>query len=101
VPEHVTHWDEAEREHAVVGSIAGWWTALGDAAGSVRVAVNRIQVEPGKRSTPLHMEGDDVKVQRRDLGAAAGSVRNDINHNWIAPGMLSSPPHQHSVGPAS
>jgi uncharacterized cupin superfamily protein len=62
VPERVTHWDEAEREHAVVGSIAGWWTALGYATGSVRVGVNRIQVGPEKRSTPLHMEPDEEEI---------------------------------------
>jgi uncharacterized cupin superfamily protein len=62
VPEHVVHWDEVEREHAEVGSIAGWWTDLGEAAGTVRVGVNRIQVDPGKRSTPLHMEGDEEEI---------------------------------------
>jgi uncharacterized cupin superfamily protein len=62
VPEHVIHWDDVEREHAEAGSIAGWWTDLGKAAGSVRVGVNRIHVDPGKRSTPLHMEGDEEEI---------------------------------------
>jgi uncharacterized cupin superfamily protein len=62
VPEHVIHWDEVERERAEEGSIAGWWADLGEAAGSVGVGVKRIQVDVGKRSTPLHMEGDEEEI---------------------------------------
>ncbi|MGB2953858.1 MAG: cupin domain-containing protein [Gaiellaceae bacterium] len=56
------HWDEAERERAEVGPLAGYWTDLGNAAGSVGVGVHRIEVDPGKRSTPLHMEGDEEEI---------------------------------------
>lgn len=56
------HWDGVEREHSEAGSIAGWWSDLGEAAGSVRVGLQRIQVDPGKRSTPLHMEGDEEEI---------------------------------------
>jgi uncharacterized cupin superfamily protein len=62
VPEHVIHWDDVERERAEQGSIAGWWSNLGDAAGTIGVGVNRIEVQPGKRSTPLHMEGDEEEI---------------------------------------
>jgi uncharacterized cupin superfamily protein len=58
----IVHWDEVERERAEVGSLAGYWTDLGSAAGSVRVGVNRVEVDPNKRSTPLHMEGDEEEV---------------------------------------
>jgi uncharacterized cupin superfamily protein len=58
----IVHWDEIERERAEVGSLAGYWTDLGNAAGSVRVGVNRVEVDPNKRSTPLHMEGDEEEV---------------------------------------
>ncbi len=58
----IVHWDEVERERAEVGSLAGYWTGLGEAAGSVRVGVNRVEVDPNKRSTPLHMEGDEEEV---------------------------------------
>ncbi|MDQ2984275.1 MAG: cupin domain-containing protein [Actinomycetota bacterium] len=58
----ITHWDEGEREHAEEGGISGWWTDLGEAAGSVKIGVHRIEVDPGKRSTPLHMEGDEEEI---------------------------------------
>jgi uncharacterized cupin superfamily protein len=62
VPEQVVHWDEVEAKLQEVGSIAGRWTGLGDAAGTVGVGVNRIQIDAGKRSTPLHMEGDEEEI---------------------------------------
>jgi uncharacterized cupin superfamily protein len=58
----IVHWDDVERVHQEAGGIAGWWTPLGDAAGTVNVGLNRIQVDPGKRSTPLHMEGDEEEL---------------------------------------
>ena len=53
------HWDDLESEHDAAGSISSTWTPLSRAAGSKSVRLNRIQVEPGKRSTPLHSESDE------------------------------------------
>jgi uncharacterized cupin superfamily protein len=52
----VAHWDEVERERAEQGPLASWTTDLGTAAGSLMVGVTRWQVDPGKRSTPVHVE---------------------------------------------
>jgi uncharacterized cupin superfamily protein len=52
----VTHWDEVEAELNEVGPLSGRWRDLGEAAGSETVGVQRIDVTPGKRSTPLHVE---------------------------------------------
>jgi uncharacterized cupin superfamily protein len=52
----VAHWDEVEREREELGPLASWTTDLGTAAGSVTVGVTRWQVDPGKRSTPVHVE---------------------------------------------
>jgi uncharacterized cupin superfamily protein len=62
VPEHVVHWDEVEGEHADEGAFRSTWTDLGRAAGTVTVGVNRVRVEPGARSTPLHMEGAEEEI---------------------------------------
>jgi uncharacterized cupin superfamily protein len=35
------------------------WTDLGSAARSVTVGVNRVEILPGKRSTPVHTEGEE------------------------------------------
>ena len=58
----VVHWDDVEPHRASEGPFRSSWAALGRAAGSVTVGVNRIQVEPHARSTPLHMEGEEEEI---------------------------------------
>lgn len=62
MPEHVIHWADVDRKHREAGSISSHWTDLGTAAGSKNVRLNRIEVEPGKRSTPLHAENDEEEI---------------------------------------
>lgn len=62
VVRHLAHWDEAMARRREFGHIAGTWTDLGTAAGSLGVGVNRIQVEPGKWSTPAHVEGAEEEI---------------------------------------
>jgi uncharacterized cupin superfamily protein len=57
----ISHWDErptwrAEREH-----IAGTWQSL-TGRESETVGVKRIRVDPGKWSTPLHLEGAEEEI---------------------------------------
>jgi uncharacterized cupin superfamily protein len=56
------HWDEVEKERSDEGAFRSAWSVLGEAAGSVTVNVNRIEVEPGARSTPLHMENAEEEI---------------------------------------
>ncbi|MDQ3889997.1 MAG: cupin domain-containing protein [Actinomycetota bacterium] len=60
--DHFAHWDELEHERREIGHLAGTWTDLGTAAGSVTVGVTRIQVDPGKWSTPAHVEGSEEEI---------------------------------------
>ena len=60
--EHIVHWDDFESEHGEAGSISSHWTDLAGPAGAVRVRMNRIRVDPGKRSTPLHVENDEEEI---------------------------------------
>ena len=62
VAEHVVHWDDIEPFRADEGAFQSTWTDLGRAAGSVTVGVKRVRVEPGARSTPLHMEGSEEET---------------------------------------
>jgi uncharacterized cupin superfamily protein len=62
VSEHIVHWDDFESEHGEAGSISSHWTDLAGPAGAVRVRMNRIRVDPGKRSTPLHVENDEEEI---------------------------------------
>jgi uncharacterized cupin superfamily protein len=58
----ITHWDETTRELFEVGPLAAHWTDLGTAAGSVTAGVNRVEILPGKRSTPVHSEGEEEEI---------------------------------------
>src|SRR5204862_80989 len=88
VAEHIVHWDEVEGERADEGAFRSTWTDLGRAAGSVTVGVKRVRVDPGARSTPLHMEGAEEEIF---------FVLTGINYNRVEPGLLSAPPHCHSA----
>jgi uncharacterized cupin superfamily protein len=58
----IVHWDEVESERLEKGHMVGTWRHLGDAAGTQRVGVNRVQVEPGRWSGPAHAELDAEEI---------------------------------------
>ena len=59
---NIAHWDEVEEHDHQAGSIHSRWRYLGEAAGTVGVGVNRIRIDPGCRSTPLHSHGDHEEI---------------------------------------
>jgi uncharacterized cupin superfamily protein len=60
--EHVTHWDEVEAIRREAGHIGGSWRDLGRAAGTRGVGVKLVEVDPGKWSTPAHVEGAEEEI---------------------------------------
>jgi uncharacterized cupin superfamily protein len=58
----IAHWDDLERERAEVGPLCSYWTDLSTPARSKAVRLNRIEVDPGKRSTPLHVENEEEEI---------------------------------------
>ncbi|HET7573045.1 MAG TPA: cupin domain-containing protein [Gaiellaceae bacterium] len=58
----IAHWDEVEAREREVGPMAGRWTALGAAAGSVGVGVNRIELPEGRLSTPVHVHRREEEI---------------------------------------
>jgi uncharacterized cupin superfamily protein len=58
----IAHWDDLERKRAEMGPLCSQWTDLSTPAGSKTVRLNRIEVDPGKRSTPLHAENDEEEI---------------------------------------
>jgi uncharacterized cupin superfamily protein len=58
----IAHWDDVESERVDKGHLAGAWRDLGCAAGTRNVGVNRVQVEPGRWSTPAHAELDAEEI---------------------------------------
>jgi uncharacterized cupin superfamily protein len=58
----IVHWDEVEAERAELGHLAGTWRDLGSAAGSVGVGVQRIEIDAGRWSTPLHRQTGEEEI---------------------------------------
>jgi uncharacterized cupin superfamily protein len=58
----ITHFDQTPSREFAVGHIRGRWSALGDAAGSRRVGVRRIEIPAGGWSTPAHEHGLDEEL---------------------------------------
>jgi len=57
----ISHWDDVRTWRGERGHIAGTWSSLTGRA-SQSVGVTRIQVDPGKWATPLHLEGADEEI---------------------------------------
>ena len=58
----LVHWDDVEAFRPDRRGLQGAWTDLGEAAGSVAVGVQRIQLDPGEVSTPAHVHGADEEI---------------------------------------
>jgi uncharacterized cupin superfamily protein len=59
-PESLVHWDDVAGRRVEVGPLAGVWRDLGRAAGSVSTGLRHVQVDAGRRSTPVHThEGEE------------------------------------------
>jgi uncharacterized cupin superfamily protein len=59
---HVIHWDDVEPYRRTAGDIDAYWYDLGSASGSDRIGLNRIRIEPGRRSTPAHVHGAEEEI---------------------------------------
>ena len=57
----ISHWDDVDAVHRESGHISGHWQSLTGQA-SEWVGVKRIRVDPGKWSTPLHLEGSEEEI---------------------------------------
>ncbi len=53
----LAHWDEVEAVRRAKGELDATWQALGDAAGTAGVGVNRVRVAPARLPTPPHSHG--------------------------------------------
>jgi uncharacterized cupin superfamily protein len=54
--------DEGRRREVELGHLRGRWTYAGEAAGSVKVGLRRIEVPAGGWSTPAHEHGLDEEI---------------------------------------
>jgi uncharacterized cupin superfamily protein len=58
----IANWNDVAGERLEEGHLAGTWYDLGGAAGTQAVGVTRIQIEPGRWSTPAHVELDEEEI---------------------------------------
>ncbi len=58
----IVHWDDVEVRRSELGHLSATWRDLGRAAGTVNVGVKRIEIDPGKWSTPAHVEGAEEEI---------------------------------------
>jgi uncharacterized cupin superfamily protein len=59
---NIVHWDDVEVQHWTAGHISADGRRLGAAAGSVGVGLSRIQIDPGRWSTPAHVHGREEEI---------------------------------------
>jgi len=98
----LAHWDEIEGRHAGRGHLGGTWRDLGRAAGSVTIGVKRIEVDPGKWSTPVHRQTGEEEIFYV-LGGGGVCLQDDIAYE-IGPGdclvfLARGPTHSLKAGP--
>jgi uncharacterized cupin superfamily protein len=58
----VVRWEEVPGRKVEVGPMCATWTDLGKAGGSVSTGLKRIQIEPGRRSTPVHAHDAEEEI---------------------------------------
>jgi uncharacterized cupin superfamily protein len=82
--EFIVHWDDVEARRNELGHLAATWRDLGRAAGSVTVGMKRLEIDPGKWSTPAHVEGAEEEIVYV-LGGSGLSWQNEKVYE-IGPG---------------
>jgi uncharacterized cupin superfamily protein len=58
----IAHWDDVEAEVVDKGPLGFTTYDLGTAAGTKNVGVTRARVDPGKQSSPVHVELDEEEI---------------------------------------
>ena len=56
------NWDDVPVRQVTVGPIEGAWRDLGAAAGTRLLGLRRVQIKPGKRSTPAHTHSGEEEL---------------------------------------
>jgi uncharacterized cupin superfamily protein len=58
----IAHWDEVEPQRFDIGQMHLVRIDLGRAAGSNRVGLGRLEVDPGSQSSAVHVHGDEEEI---------------------------------------
>jgi uncharacterized cupin superfamily protein len=80
----IAHWDDVAPQRVDHGQLGSHRFDLGTAAGSLSVGVKRLRVDPGKLSSPVHIEHDEEEIFYV-LGGSGLSWQDGTTYE-IAPG---------------
>jgi uncharacterized cupin superfamily protein len=80
----LAHWDDVEWHRRAKGEMDAEWQALGRAAGTAGVGVNRVRVAPGRLPTPPHSHGASEELYYV-LGGAGLAWQDEAVHE-VRPG---------------
>jgi uncharacterized cupin superfamily protein len=59
---NLVNWDDLSRHRVEQGDLSAAWTNLGAATGTRGVGLRRIEIDPGRRSTPAHTHGAEEEI---------------------------------------
>jgi uncharacterized cupin superfamily protein len=98
----LAHWDEVKRRRTELGHLAAHWRNLGYAAGSRTIGVKHIEIDPGKWSTPLHVQTAEEEIFY--VLGGAGTCLQDESAYEVGPGdclvfLAAGPTHTLKAGP--
>ena len=96
------NWDDVPVRQVAIGPIEGAWRDLGTAAGTRKVGLRRIQIAPGKRSTPAHTHSGEEEVFYVLAGAGLswqGGATCEVAAGDCLVHLIEGPAHTLIAGP--
>jgi uncharacterized cupin superfamily protein len=58
----IAHWDDVPKRRSEHDEVGSTWTLLGEAVGTRNVGINRIAIDPARRSTPAHVHQGEEEI---------------------------------------
>ena len=96
------NWDDVPVRKVAMGPIEGAWRDLGTAAGTRAVGLRRLQIAPGKRSTPAHTHSGEEEVFSVLAGAGLswqGGATYEVAAGDCLVHLIEGPAHTLIAGP--
>ena len=96
------NWRDVQGRRVTVGPIDATWRDLATAAGTQRLGLRRIEIEPGRRSTPAHTHSGEEEIFYV-LGGSGLSWQDGVTYE-VATGdclvhLIEGPAHTLIAGP--
>jgi uncharacterized cupin superfamily protein len=96
------NWDDVPVRQVAMGPIEGAWGDLGTAAGTQAIGLRRLQIAPGKRSTPAHTHSGEEEVFFVLAGAGLswqGGATYEVAAGDCLVHLIEGPAHTLIAGP--